>query len=86
MKKAIVGLVTVGSVIALRPVGRRLGQKMREHCEQMAAQSGARGEAGQRMRECCEQMAAQSGASRRGGSRDAVVWRGLVSPGGRQWS
>ena len=47
MKKAIVGLVAVGSIIALRPVVRRLAQKMREHCGQMAAQ--------------CKQMAEQFG-------------------------
>jgi hypothetical protein len=54
MKTAIVGLVAVGAAIALRPVVRRLGQKMREHCERMAAQFGPRGT----MREHCEQMAA----------------------------
>jgi flagellar biosynthesis/type III secretory pathway M-ring protein FliF/YscJ len=58
MKKAIVGLLAVGAAIALRPVVRRMGQKMREHCKQMAAQFGARGEADHTMRECCEQMAA----------------------------
>ena len=53
MKKAIVGLAAVGAVIALGPVvKRRIGHKMREHCDEMAAkckqmmagQSGARGE------------------------------------------
>jgi hypothetical protein len=65
MKKLIVGLVAVAAVLALRPVGKRMAQKMREHCEQMAgkcqqkmAQFGGGGkEAG--MREHCEQMAAQ---------------------------
>lgn len=55
MKKAIVGLAAVGAAIALRPVVRRIGQRMRAHCEQMAAQVGPRGT----MHECCEQMAAQ---------------------------
>ena len=53
MKKAIVGLAAVGAVIGLAPlVKRRIGHKMREHREEMAAkckqmmagQSGARGE------------------------------------------
>ena len=65
MKKVIVGLVAVGAVLALRPVGKRMAQKMREHCEQMAAKcqqkmgqcAGGGKEAG--MREHCEQMAAQ---------------------------
>ena len=60
MKKAIVGLLALGAAIALRPMVRRVGQKMREQCERMAAQFG--GEMGQRMREHCEQMAAQSRA------------------------
>jgi hypothetical protein len=46
MKKAIVGLVAVGAVIGLRPVARRIGHEMHEHCEQMmAGQFGGRGEA-----------------------------------------
>jgi hypothetical protein len=36
MKKLIIGLVAVAAVLALRPVGKRMAQKMREHCEQMA--------------------------------------------------
>jgi hypothetical protein len=53
MKKAIFGLAAVGAVIGLGPVvKRRIGHKMREHCEEMAAkckqmmagQPGARGE------------------------------------------
>jgi hypothetical protein len=53
MKKAIFGLAAVGAVIGLGPVvKRRIGHKMREHCEEtaakceqmMAGQSGARGE------------------------------------------
>jgi len=38
MKKAIVGFVAVGAIVGLRPVARRMSQKMREHCAQMAAQ------------------------------------------------
>jgi hypothetical protein len=52
MKKGIVGFVALGVIIALRPLARRMGQKMREHCAQMAvqynqvaAQVGSRGEA-----------------------------------------
>ena len=38
MKKAIFGLAAVGAVIGLGPVvKRRIGHKMREHCQQMAA-------------------------------------------------
>ena len=47
MKKAILGFVAIGAVIGSRPVARRMGRKMREHCEQMAAQ--------------CKQMAGQFG-------------------------
>ena len=74
MKKLILGLVAVGALIALRPVvKRRMVQKMREHCKQMAthckemmgAQGEGRGEATgrdampQRMREHCEPLAAE---------------------------
>ena len=46
MKKLIVGAVAVGAVVALRPVvKRRMLEKMREHCGQMA--------------EHCEPMGAQ---------------------------
>lgn len=59
MKKAIVGFVAVGAVVALLPVARRTSRKIREHssqmaqhckqmaaqCKQMAAQVGGRGEA-----------------------------------------
>ena len=48
MKKAIVGVAALGAIIGLRPLARRLEQKMREHCGQMAAQ--------------CRQMAVQVGA------------------------
>ena len=65
MKKVIVGFAAVGAVMALRQVIPRVGQKMREHCEQMMAQFHGRGEATEReamahkMRQHCEQMAAQ---------------------------
>lgn len=45
IKKAIIGLMAVAAVIGLRPVMRRMGHKLRAHCEQMAAQFGGRGEA-----------------------------------------
>jgi hypothetical protein len=47
MKKATVGLVAVGALVGFRPLVRRMGHKMREHCGQMAAQ--------------CKQMAGQFG-------------------------
>ena len=38
MKKLIAGVATVGVVMALRPlVKRRVVQKLRDHCKQMAA-------------------------------------------------
>jgi hypothetical protein len=67
MKKAIFGFAAVGAVVGLGPaVKRRIGHKMREHCQQMAAkcnqmlagQSPERGEAAG-MPEHCKQMAAQ---------------------------
>ena len=71
MKKAVVGFVAVGAVLAVRPVARRMGEKAREHCKQMmAGQFGGPGEAAGRtmgpkmamapeMREHWEQMAAR---------------------------
>jgi hypothetical protein len=65
MKKAIVGFAAVGAVIGLQRVIPRIGQKMRDHCEQMMAQFQGRGEAMKRdatahkTREDCEQRAAQ---------------------------
>ena len=51
MKKAIFGLAAVGAVIGLGPVvKRRIGHKMRAHCEEMAAK-------------CRQMRAGQSGAS-----------------------
>jgi hypothetical protein len=39
MRKTIIVLLAVGAALSLRPVvKRRMVQKMREHCEQMAAQ------------------------------------------------
>jgi hypothetical protein len=35
MKKALVAVATIGAVVALRPLLKRMAQKMREHCEQM---------------------------------------------------
>ena len=51
MKKAILGFVVIGAIIASRPVARRMGrvrgrwEQMAAQCKQMAAQIGARGEA-----------------------------------------
>jgi hypothetical protein len=66
MKKAIFGLLAVGAIVGLRPAARRIGHKMREHCQQMAAkckqmmagQSAEGGEAAG-MPGHCKQMAAQ---------------------------
>lgn len=51
MKKALVGLAAVGAIVGVRRA-KRVSQKMREHCgqmaahcEQMATQFGGRGEA-----------------------------------------
>ena len=50
MKKAIFGLAAVGALIGLGPVlKRRIGHKMREHCDVMAAK-------------CTPVMAGQPGA------------------------
>ena len=50
MKKLTIGLAAVGAVIALGPVvKRRVGHRMREHCEEMAAK-------------CKQMMAGESGA------------------------
>ena len=37
MKRAILGIAAIAVIIALRPAAGRVGQKMREHCEQMAS-------------------------------------------------
>lgn len=47
MRKAIIGLLALGVIVGLRPVAKRMGHEMREHCGQMAEQ--------------CKQMAAQFG-------------------------
>lgn len=46
IKKAIIGLMAVAAVIGLRPVMRRMGHKLRAHCEEMAGQFGGREAAG----------------------------------------
>jgi hypothetical protein len=37
MKRLIIALAAIGAVVALGPVMKRKAQRMREHCEQMAA-------------------------------------------------
>ncbi len=71
MKKAIIGVIAVGAVVALRPsLKRRMVQKMQEHCEQMMGHfTGGSETTGRetigpeavrhKMREHCEEMAAQ---------------------------
>jgi predicted lysophospholipase L1 biosynthesis ABC-type transport system permease subunit len=66
MKKAIIGMLAIGAILALLPVARRTGQKMREHCEQMMGQFGDRAASsdqaqGHKMRERCQQMMARFG-------------------------
>jgi hypothetical protein len=66
VKKVLIGMVAIGAIIALRSVAERSGQKMSEHCKQMAGkckqmmagQSGERSEAAG-MREHCKEVAAQ---------------------------
>jgi hypothetical protein len=48
MKKAIIGVVAVSAVIGAGVLRRRVGNAMREHCEQMATQ--------------CKQMATRFGS------------------------
>ena len=55
MTKATLGFVAIRAIIVSRPVARRLGRTIREHCEQTAAQ--------------CKQMAAQIGARGEAASR-----------------
>lgn len=52
MKKMIVALVAIGAIVGLHSARRRIGHKMRDHCEEMAercmemaAQFAGRGEA-----------------------------------------
>ena len=70
MKKLIVGVAAVGVVMALRPlVKRRVIQKMRDHCKQMAAhckemmegrsETTGREARAQKMREHCGETAPQ---------------------------
>ncbi len=40
MKKLLVGLVAIGAIIVLRSAAARGGQKMSEHCRQMAGRCG----------------------------------------------
>ena len=42
MRKALVGVVAVGALFALRQVVGRVGRRMRQHCEQMMAQFAGR--------------------------------------------
>ena len=35
MKKALIAVTAIGSAVALRPLLKRVPQRMREHCEQM---------------------------------------------------
>jgi hypothetical protein len=46
--RTIVGFAVVGAIIGLRPLARRVGEKMQKHCAEIAAH--------------CMQMAAQFGS------------------------
>ena len=78
-KKAIFGLAATGAVIALGPVvKRRIGHKMREHCEEMAAK-------------CRQMMAGRPDRVARKSARRSTLntvmrirWR-LPRLGGRRW-
>ena len=66
MKRIILGLGAVGAVIAPRAAAKSSGQKMSEHCKQMAGRcrqmmAGQPGEGVETagMREHCREMAAQ---------------------------
>lgn len=37
MKKALIGAVAIGAIVALRPLVARAAHKMSEHCAQMAS-------------------------------------------------
>jgi len=41
MRKVLIGFAAIGAVIALRPVLKRIGRKMSEHCGQMMDGYGA---------------------------------------------
>jgi hypothetical protein len=44
MKKVLIGVVTAGAILGLGAGARRLGKKMRQHCEQMMGQFRGRSE------------------------------------------
>lgn len=62
MKKLLIGLVAIGAIIVLRSAATRSGQKMSEHCRQMAGkckQRQAREQSAEGgMREHCKDMMA----------------------------
>lgn len=43
MKKVLIGFAAIGAAIALRPLLKRIGRNMSEHCGQMMAGCGAAG-------------------------------------------
>ncbi len=51
MKKVIIGVAAVGAIFVLRTAAGRGGQKLREHCKEMAGK-------------CQQMMAGQSGPKR----------------------
>lgn len=49
MKRALVGIVAIGAVVAVRPLSKRIGRKMSQHCAHMASK--------------CKQMVSTQGGS-----------------------
>jgi hypothetical protein len=49
MKKALIGFFAIAALVALRPLSKRAGRKMSQHCAQMASK-------------CKEMMSAQGGS------------------------
>lgn len=38
MKKVVLGVLAIVAIVGSRPVAKRIGRKLREHCGRMAAQ------------------------------------------------
>ena len=67
MKKAIVGLAAVGSVVGLLVAARRVSQELREHSKQMKAHCK------QMAAHCKEMMASRNGSSEVPDEREVEV-------------
>lgn len=49
MKRALIGFFAIAAVVALRPLSKRIGRKVSQHCAQMASK--------------CEEMMSAHGAA-----------------------